>query len=204
MMEVTNMPRMARIAWEGGLYHITSRGNNKQQVFCNVKEFDKYLSLIEHYKEKFKFKLYAFVLMINHIHLLLETTQYGCISKIMKPLNQRYAFWHNKTHEKCGHLWEDRFYSRIIDKDSYLLECISYIELNPVRAGLVANPRDYKWSSYLAHAFGHKSLILDTHPIFSELGKTNLEIQKNYQKFVAARMGTHTPIEKVPVTSYIL
>lgn len=183
------MPRMARIVWENGLYHITSRGNNRQQAFRRVKDFEKYLELIRHYKEKFKFKLYAYALMINHVHLLLETSCLGSISQIMKPLSQRYAFWHNRRYEKCGHLWDGRFHSDIVDTDSYLLECTRYIELNPVRSKLVTDPKDYKWTSYAAHAFGHDCPILDTHPIFKEFGRTDCQIRKNYIKFVRDGLG---------------
>lgn len=179
------MPRAQRIAWELGLYHITVRGNDKQQVFHHARDFNKYLELLEYYKGKFKFKLYAFTLMLNHLHLLIETTEFGNISNIMKPLNQRYSFWHNVKYKKTGHLWENRFYSSIIEKDSYFLECIRYIELNPVRSKLVTDPKHYKWSSYNVHAHSQSCSILDSHPIFSVLGKTSVEIQQEYRKFVS-------------------
>jgi putative transposase len=197
------MARMPRIIWEFGLYHVTVRGNNKQQVFHAPKDFIKYTHFLSCYKEKFKFKLYAFVLMLNHLHLLIETTKYGSISAIMQPLNQRYAFWHNRKYEKNGHLWESRFYSNIIEKDSYLLECIRYIELNPVRSKIVSDPKSYKWSSYQSHAYNQACPILDLHPIFKEIGKTSVEIKENYKKFVKeGLLGTESPIGKVSVTKF--
>ncbi len=178
------MARMPRIICELGLYHITVRGNGQQQIFWMKKDFDKYLEFLKHYKEKFRFKLYAYALMLNHVHLLIETTQYGNISTIMKPLSQRYAIWHNRRRGKKGHLWENRFHSNIIEKESYLLECIRYIELNPVRSKLVSHPKDYKWTSYKAHIYEQPSTIIDMHPIFHELGKTPCEIKQNYIKFI--------------------
>ncbi|MCM8782292.1 MAG: transposase [Candidatus Omnitrophica bacterium] len=178
------MARKPRIVFDFGLYHITVRGNNKQQVFYDTKDFDKYLKLITHYKDKFKFKLYAYVLMLNHLHLLVETSEVANISEIMKPLNHRYALWHNMKYNKKGHLWEERFHSMIIEKESYLLECIRYIELNPVRSHFVTHLKNYKWSSYAYHAYNHPCPILDTHPIFNEFGKNPIEIKKNYRKFM--------------------
>lgn len=178
------MARSQRIVWDFGLYHVTSRGNNKKQTFHERRDFSKCLKFIEECKNKFKFLLYAFVLMPNHIHLLMETTLYGGISDIMKLLNHRYAFWFNRKYEKTGHLWERRFHSRIVDKESYLLGCIRYIELNPVRSKLVTDPKDYHWSSYLFNAYGVTSPILDYHPLFNELGKNPEEIRQNYRNLV--------------------
>lgn len=193
------MARMPRIVWDFGLYHITTRGNNQQQVFHEERDFNKYLHFLQYYKEKFKFKLYAFVLMLNHPHLLVETTKSGSISAIMKLLSQRYSVFYNKKYKRIGHLWESRFHSNIVEKESYLLECMRYIELNPIRSNLVADLKNYKWSSYLAHIGDTPCTFLDTHPIFSELGKTLKEAQTNYKKFVHEGMGTDTSIQKVSV-----
>lgn len=178
------MARMPRIVWELGLYHVTVRGNAGQQVFYESRDFNKYLGFLKEYKDKFRFYLYAYGLMLTHPHLLIETSKHGSISKIMKSLNQRYAYWHNKKYGKRGHLWENRFYSCIVDKDSYLMECIRYIELNPVRSKLVTDPADYKWTSYRFHAFGKPSPLLDRHPVFDELGKTEMSIREKYREFV--------------------
>ncbi|MCX5716655.1 MAG: transposase [Candidatus Omnitrophica bacterium] len=179
------MARKPRIVWELGLYHITVRGNNKQGIFNDGSDFARYLAFLAHYKNKFKFKLYAFVLMLNHVHLLIETTEDASISKIMKVLNQRYALWYNLKYNRKGHLWENRFHSNIVERDSYLLECIRYIEINPIRAKLVASLEDYKWSSYTFRIKNEPFLQLDTHPIFTNFEKSTQEIYKNYKKFIS-------------------
>jgi len=198
------MARKTRIVWELGLYHVTTRGNNKKQVFIEEADFRKYLAMLKDCKDRFKFLLYAYTLMPNHPHPIIETTKYGSISKIMKYLNHRYAVWHNAKYGQSGHLWQGRFHSNIIDKDSYLLKVIRYIELNPVRGKLVTNPKDYKWSSYRFHALNEESLILDKHPIFETLGNSPEEIGNNYTEFVMDELvGTDYPIEKVPDTNVV-
>jgi putative transposase len=142
------MPRIARITLENGCYHIITRGNQKQTVFLESKDFEKYLHLLTKYKIKFKFKLYSFCLMSNHVHLLLEVAKPPTLNKIMSGLNLSYTRYFNFKYQKVGHLWQDRFKSKLIDKDSYLLGCINYIEFNPIRSSLVKRIEDYKWTSF--------------------------------------------------------
>lgn len=116
----------------------------------------------------------------------------------MKVLNQRYSYWHNVKHGKTGHLWEARFHSRIIDKGGYFLVCSKYIELNPVRAGLVTNPKKYVWSSYNRHAYGKEDVLVDMHELFLDLGTTEEERQEYYRDFLA--VAPDAPEQKVSDT----
>src|SRR4030042_771285 len=132
------MPRTARIAPNEYVYHILTRGNNRQNVFKDKKDYEKYLGILKRYKEKYKFKLYHYVLMTNHVHLVLETAQKGGnLSEIMKGINLSYAQYYKKRYRHIGHFWQDRYKSIIISKDNYLLACGSYVDLNPVRAKIV-------------------------------------------------------------------
>ena len=153
------MPRTARITVENACYHIITRGNQKQSVFLNENDFKKYLSLLTKYKNQYRFKVYCFCLMPNHVHLILEVREPRLLSKIMKKINLSYTIYFNFEHQKVGHLWQDRFKSKIIEKDAYLLECLNYIESNPVRASLAEHLDEYPWSSYIFRK--QNSSILD-------------------------------------------
>lgn len=142
------MPRTARITMENACYHIITRGNQKQLVFMEPVDYKRYLSILAKYKRKYKFKLYCFCLMPNHVHLIMEVKNPLLLSKIMRGLNLSYVLYFNSKYQKVGHLWQDRFKSKIIEKDAYLLECINYIETNPLRANLVSRLNEYHWSSY--------------------------------------------------------
>jgi putative transposase len=141
------MPRVARIALEKTCYHVITRGNQKQTVFACSQDYKQYLHTLARYKDRYRIKLYCFCLMPNHVHMLIETNTSSCLSKFMHGLNLSYTIYFNNTHKQVGHLWQDRFKSKIITKDAYLLSCISYIEANPVRANLVMRPQEYPWSS---------------------------------------------------------
>jgi len=142
------MPRLARVTIEKSCYHIITRGNQKQTVFKEPTDYQKYLLLITRYKKKYKFKLFCFCLMPNHVHLIMEVDNPEHLNKIMRGLNLSYTLYFNLKYKKVGHLWQDRFKSKIIEKDAYLIECIRYIESNPVRASLVSSIHQYPWSSY--------------------------------------------------------
>lgn len=142
------MPRTARLTVENAYYHIITRGNQKQFVFVEPPDYNAYLSMLAKYKKRYKFKLYCYCLMPNHVHLVMEVKDPNELSTIMKCLNLSYTLYFNFKYKKVGHLWQDRFKSRIIENDAYLLECIKYIENNPVRASIVSDLEKYPWSSY--------------------------------------------------------
>ena len=142
------MPRSARITIKKSCYHIITRGNQKQTVFKEPADYQKYLLLITRYKNRYHFKLFCFCLMPNHVHLIIEVDNPKHLNKIMHGLDLSYTLYFNSKYEKVGHLWQDRFKSKIIEKDAYLIECIRYIEANPVRANLASSIQQYPWSSF--------------------------------------------------------
>jgi putative transposase len=179
------MPRIARISPKECVYHILTRGNNRQDVFKDEKDYEKYKEILQRYKDKFRFKLYHYVLMRNHIHLVLEITEdSGTLSEIMKGINLSYVQCYKNKHRHMGHFWQDRYKSILISKDDYLLACGSYVELNPVRAKIVEDPRDYRWSSFNAYGYGKKDLIVDEHPIYKNLSNDEGERRRKYREFV--------------------
>ncbi|MBI4710368.1 MAG: transposase [Nitrospirae bacterium] len=179
------MPRTARIAPKEYVYHILTRGNNRQDVFKKVQDYKKYIEILQRYKEKYKFKLYHYVLMSNHVHLVMEPAEKGgTLAEIMKGINLSYAQYYKVCYKHIGHFWQDRYKSIIIAKDNYLLACGSYVELNPVRARKAEDPQDYKWSSYNAYAHGKKDVLLDKHPIYKGLSKNESERRMQYREFI--------------------
>ncbi len=125
------------------------RGNQKQVIFAVEEDFNFYLAQLKLYKKRFDLLLYGYCLMPNHIHLIVEPLKPPLLSKLMQCLQRSYTAYYNKKYNKVGHLWQDRFKSKVITKDEYLINCISYIEQNPARAGLVKNLYAYKFSSYV-------------------------------------------------------
>jgi len=155
------MPSGPRPLVEGACYHIIARGNDRQGIFKSSIDYEKYLSLLKHYKRKFKFRIFSYCLMPNHIHLVVDLENVKNLSTTMSSMQRAYTGYFNTTHKRVGHLWQGRFKSRIILKDRYLIDCINYIELNPVRAGIVKAPHEYAWSSYAARTLNEESGILN-------------------------------------------
>ena len=141
------MARKPRIEHEGALYHVITRGNQRQKIFRDRDDYVKYLGVLAHYKERYDFYLYAYLLMNNHVHLLMET-QKTPLSKILQGVNQRYTMYFNWRYRTIGHLFQGRYKAFICDKDEYLLSLIKYIHLNPVRAKISKTPGEYQWSSH--------------------------------------------------------
>lgn len=142
------MPTGPRLLVQNACYHITTRGNQRQQIFWDVQDYKAYLSKLRRYKRRHRFLLYGFCLMPNHIHMIGEPKESKNLAKFMQGLTRSYTAYFNKRYKKVGHLWQDRFKSKVIVKDNYLIDCIHYIELNPVRANMVKAAGDYEWSSY--------------------------------------------------------
>lgn len=179
------MSRPHRISLENFIYHIINRGNNGQVVFYDEDDFSKYLGLLKRYKEKFIFKIYAYCLMSNHVHLLIRPTQPKTLSKIMQSLTTAHTKLHHYKYKTSGHLWQGRFKNPIVQEDNYLLECIKYIEFNPVRANIVQNPLHYKWSSCHFHTGADSNNeLLDLDPVFINLGNTMQERYNSYMRFI--------------------
>jgi putative transposase len=155
----------------GSCLHIVQRGDNRRACFHDDQERQRYLELMEHYGKKYHCDLHAYVLMSNHVHILLTVREHNAQSLFMKDLSQQTAHWVHMRHGGTGTMWDGRYHSSHIDSDTYLLTCQRYIELNPVRAGMVELPAAYRWSSYRANAEGKESTLLTPHPVYLALGK---------------------------------
>ncbi len=142
------MSRAPRIFMENACYHIITRGNQKQIVFRNDKDYVKFLTIVKKARRKYDVRLYAYCLMPNHVHLLIEPINARNISKFMHYVTRGYVAYYNHKYEKVGHLWQGRFIGKPIVKDQYLVHCANYIESNPLRSNIAANITEYPWSSY--------------------------------------------------------
>ncbi len=161
--------------------HVVQRGNNRQRTFFSTADYSRYLSLIAVALPRYDSRLHAYVLMSNHVHLLMTSESASGISQVLQYVGSRYTTWINARHERSGTLWQSRFRSSPIGKDRYCLACYRYIELNPVRAGLVRRPEDYSWSSYAANALGRPSPLVTPHAVFTELASTDSERRSRYR-----------------------
>jgi len=182
------MARPLRITVPDLPFHVLDRGNNRQVVFREEQDFVYFLKLLKKYKKELKFKLYRFCLMPNHIHLMIEPTVEGSLSKIMMRLTLAYSSFFNKKYQGVGHVWQGRYKSSLIDKENYFIYCGLYNELNPVRAGLATRPENWRWSSYRFYAFGEINPLteglIDVDPYYLNLGPESRERQKKYRENV--------------------
>jgi len=142
------MSRRIRLYYNHAVYHIAIRGNNRQAILRADEDKDSFLETLSKFKERFGFRLYGFVLMDNHAHLIVETNSMANISKIMQAITLSYSQKFRHKYNYTGYVWQGRFKSNLIEESNYILECINYIHNNPVRAKMVTQPKDYAWSSY--------------------------------------------------------
>lgn len=159
------MARPPRIEFPGAFYHLIVRGNQQQAIFHDNQDRIKYLELVERYKKHLGFILYAYTLMTNHVHLLLETPK-SPISKVMQAINLTYTQYFNRKYSKVGHLFQGRYKAYLCDRDEYLLSLVRYIHLNPVRTNLAKKPHEYRWSSHQAYLEGNKGIV-ETDKVFT-------------------------------------
>ncbi|HOL22036.1 MAG TPA: transposase [bacterium] len=178
------MSRPLRIEFEGAVYHITSRGNEKKEIFLGDDDKTLFLRVLKEITENFNWLCHAYCLMNNHYHLVIETPE-GNLSRGMKCLNGTYTQLYNKRHDRIGHLLQGRYKSILIEKESYLLEVCRYVVLNPIRAGLTDKPEEWKWSSYRATA-GYESSppYLTTDWILGHFSLDLTEARNRYIEFV--------------------
>lgn len=183
MIDNIIMARKPRIEYPGAFYHVITRGNRKAVIFNDDKDRERFLQKLLEYKKRYSFIIYAYTLMDNHIHLLIETGKVP-LSKIMQGILQSYTQWYNGKYRIVGHLFQGRYKSILCNKGVYLLNLIRYIHLNPVRAGIVRDPADYNWSSHRVYLGLERSKIVNTGFVLSQFSRSKQKSVKMYESFV--------------------
>lgn len=166
------MSRRTRTLVEGLTVHVTNRGNNKTATFREDRDYEIFLWFLRFAITKYQLRVHSYALMSNHFHLMVTPDTATGLSRGMQSLGRRYVRYFNDRYTRTGTLWEGRFRTALIVDERYWLTCLRYVEMNPVRAGLVAAPDAYRWSSYRAHAFGVRDLVLTPHVVFEALATT--------------------------------
>jgi len=164
------MPRRARIVLPNVTLHLIQRGNNRQACFYHAADYRNYLEWLHEYACLSACEVHAYVLMTNHVHLLLTPRKAESAGILMKRLGQRYVQYINRTYRRSGTLWEGRYKSCLVSEEAYVLGCYRYIELNPVRARMAEHPANYAWSSYRTNAQNERSAIITPHCFYLGLG----------------------------------
>ena len=176
------MPRRPRIIVPGVPLHLIQRGNNRQACFFADDDYQIYLGWLKEYAEKSGCAIHSYVLMTNHVHLLLTPNTSTSVGELMKRLGQRYVQYVNRTYRRSGTLWEGRYRSCLTQEEAYLLACSRYIELNPVRANMVEHPADYRWSSYRVNAQDETDELLTPHYLYEALGPDGASRKHAYRE----------------------
>lgn len=175
------MPRRSRVHLDGVPLHIVQRGHNREPCFFCEDDYTSYLYWLEKALGETGCALHAYVLMTNHVHLLLTPRKAASVPRLLISLGRRYVQYINKTYKRTGTLWDSRYKSSSVQADSYLLLCQRYIELNPVRAAMVDDPAHYRWSSYRHNGLGQADPRISPHPLYRGLGRGDKERQGNYR-----------------------
>lgn len=180
------MARQPRLTVPAYPHHVIQRGNDRQQIFRDEKDRERLLSLFLEHSQRLKVAVHAYVLMDNHFHLLLTPETSEGLPQMMQAVGRSYVRYYNTRHGRTGTLWEGRYRCSLIETEQYLLTCMAYIDLNPVRAGMVSEPAAHPWSSH-RHLIGQRSDKLVTpHALFWSLGNTPFDRQAAYAQMVAA------------------
>ncbi len=168
--------------------HVIQRGNNRQVCFGSEDDMRVYLHWLKEYAGKCKVDVHAWVLMSNHVHLLCTPRAQDAVSRMMQAIGRMYVRYFNYTYQRTGTLWEGRYKSCLVDSESYLLHLYRYIELNPVRAGMVNQPDEYTWSSYPCNALGKQSELQTPHACYRALGRSKEKRLEHYRALFAAHV----------------
>ncbi len=179
------MPRPPRLDLPGIPQHAVQRAVDRRPCFILEVHFREYLRHLLEQSERFGCQVHAYVLMSNHVHILATPTQVGGLGRLMQSLGRRYVGLFNLMMDRKGTLWESRFKSCLVDSEAYLLRCYRYIELNPVRAGIVSHPGDYQWSSFGCNGLGIDNALITPHQAYEGLGASTIERTCAYRAIVA-------------------
>ena len=178
------MPRRARFCPAGYPIHVIQRGNNRQAIFTSDADLAAYAHWLAEGAERFDVTVHCWVFMTNHVHLLVTASDHTSLSRLMQFLGRLYVRYFNYTYSRSGTLFEGRFKTCIVQENRYLLTCMRYIELNPVRAGMVKDPGDYRWSSYRSHAFGVRAGSWSPHCLYLDLATTEKQRQQIWRALI--------------------
>ena len=184
------MARRLRTVAPGVPLHVVQRGNNRTTCFFGDEDFDRYLRFLRRAADEERCRIHAYCLMSNHVHLLVTPEDNWACARFMKVVNQRYAQHLNRVHERTGTPWEGRYRSNVVFSMRYVLACYRYIELNPVRAGIVRHPSDYPWSSYPTNADGVANPLVSAHGCYAALGRDPATRRRAYRALVDQALAT--------------
>lgn len=182
------MPRRPRILLDAVPLHIVQRGHNREPCFFAEEDFHTYLHWLGEALREQDVALHAYVLMTNHVHLLLTPPRADRVPRLIISLGRRYVQYINRTYRRTGTLWDSRYKSSVVQAETCLLACQRYIELNPVRAAMVEDPAHYRWSSYRAHALGQARALLTPHPLYLALAPQAADRQAAYRALLSAHL----------------
>lgn len=185
------MARLPRYFVEGQAQHVIQRGNNREPIFACEEDYRFYLDCLRDAAERHGVAIHAYVLMTNHVHLLVTPESKDSLGKTLQSLGRRYVQYFNSSYDRTGTLWEGRYRATLIDGERYLLTCMRYIELNPVRAGMVTHPADYPWSSHGANALGREHPMLTEHQLYSRLGLSGPERRRANRHLFRGALSGH-------------
>ena len=187
------MARLPRFVIPGQPQHVIQRGNNRQAIFCTESDYHFYLEKLYEAAQKHRCDIHAYVLMTNHVHLLVTPQSEEGIGKMMQMLGRYYVQYFNYSYKRTGTLWEGRYKATVIDTEQYLLTCMRYIELNPVRAqGMVDHPSEYPWSSYRCNALGEAVRLVMAHQEYKHLGTTSEQRESAYRQLFHSHISDMT------------
>ena len=175
------MARLPRLGPAGIPQHVIQRGNNRQACFHAEQDLIAYAGWLKQYSREFDVQVHAWVFMTNHVHLLTTPLSDNGVSNMMQALGRMYVRYFNREYRRSGTLWEGRYKSCLVQAEDYLLQCYRYIELNPVRAGMIKDPADYYWSSYAFNGLGKESSLITAHPQYTALGRYPKQRRERYR-----------------------
>lgn len=183
------MARLPRLTVPGYPHHLIQRGNNRQAIFVETADYETLLSMLDENARKFEVQVHAYVLMTNHFHLLATPATPAGLPSLMQAVGRRYVRYFNQRQGRSGTLWEGRYRSTLIQADRYLLACMVYMDLNPVRAGIAATAKEYPWSSHRHYIGMHDDKLVTPHALYWSLGNTPFAREAAYAELVAAGIG---------------
>ncbi|MGZ3159341.1 MAG: transposase [Burkholderiaceae bacterium] len=176
------MARLPRLIIPDQLHHVVQSGNDRQQIFQDAEDYEAFLKWLRESSKLFKVAIHAYTLMPDRVHLLLSPTDETGLARMMQWIGRYYVPYFNRKYQREGTLWKGRYKATVIDPEQYFMPCCRYIELNPVRSGLAAEPSEYRWSSYLHHIGARQDPVIMDHPKYWALGNTPFEREAAYRE----------------------